>query len=75
MADKVRVAVDAMGGDNAPKEVIKGAVEAVNAKEEIQLILVGVEDKIKQELANYTYPKERIRSLSERKKIPQSWLP
>ena len=61
MADKERVAVDAMGGDNAPKEVIKGAVEAVNAKEEIQLILVGVEDKIKQELANYTYPKERIR--------------
>ncbi len=61
MADKVRVAVDAMGGDNAPKEVIKGAVEVVNAKEEIQLILVGVEDKIKQELANYTYPKERIR--------------
>ena len=61
MADKVRVAVDAMGGDNAPKEVIKGAVEAVNAKEENQLILVGVEDKIKQELANYTYPKERIR--------------
>ncbi len=61
MADKVRVAVDAMGGDNAPKEVIKGAVEAVNAKEEIQLILIGVEDKIKQELANYTYPKERIR--------------
>ena len=61
MADKVRVAVDSMGGDIAPKEVIKGAVEAVNAKEEIQLILVGVEDKIKQELANYTYPKERIR--------------
>lgn len=61
MADKVRVAVDAMGGDNAPKEIIKGAVEAVKAKEEIQLILVGVEDKIKQELANYTYPKERIR--------------
>ncbi len=61
MADKVRVAVDAMGGDNAPKEIIKGAVEAVNAKEEIQLILVGLEDKIKEELANYTYPKERIR--------------
>ncbi len=61
MADKVRVAVDAMGGDNAPKEIIKGAVEAVKAKEEIQLILVGAEDKIKQELANYTYPKERIR--------------
>lgn len=60
MADKVRVAVDAMGGDNAPAEIIKGAVEAVNAKEEIQVILVGLEDKIKEELAKYTYPKERI---------------
>lgn len=60
MADKVRVAVDAMGGDNAPAEIIMGAVEAVNAKEEIQVILVGLEDKIKEELAKYTYPKERI---------------
>ena len=44
MADKVRVAVDAMGGDNAPKEVIKGAVEAVNAKEEILLYLILYSD-------------------------------
>ena len=32
MDEMVKVAVDAMGGDNAPKEIIKGAVEAVNEK-------------------------------------------
>ena len=30
MAEIVNVAVDAMGGDNAPAEIVKGAVEAVN---------------------------------------------
>lgn len=28
MQDMIRVAVDAMGGDNAPDEIIKGAMEA-----------------------------------------------
>ena len=30
MAELVKVAVDAMGGDNAPVEIVKGAVEAIN---------------------------------------------
>ena len=30
MEEITRVAVDAMGGDNAPVEIVKGAVEAVN---------------------------------------------
>ena len=29
MSDVTRVALDAMGGDNAPAEIVKGAVEAV----------------------------------------------
>ena len=32
----IRVAVDAMGGDNAPVEMVAGAVEAVKKKPEIQ---------------------------------------
>ena len=31
MSETVRVAVDAMGGDNAPGEIVKGAVQAVQA--------------------------------------------
>lgn len=60
MAEKVRVAVDAMGGDNAPGEIVKGAVEAVSEGNGIEVILVGLQDKIKAELAKYTYPKERV---------------
>ena len=43
-----RVIVDAMGGDNAPVETVKGAVEAVN-EFGAHIILVGVEDVIKEE--------------------------
>lgn len=56
----VRVAVDAMGGDYAPYEVVKGAVEAVNERQEIKIFLVGREDSINKELSAYTYDKERI---------------
>ena len=39
-ADKpINVAVDAMGGDNAPEEVVLGAVES--AKEWTNIFLVG----------------------------------
>ena len=43
MAELVRVAVDAMGGDNAPTEIIKGVVEAVHADERVKVFLVGQE--------------------------------
>ena len=35
MSDFVNVAVDAMGGDNAPAEVVKGAVQALNQNDKI----------------------------------------
>ncbi len=56
----VRVALDAMGGDNAPHEIIKGAVEAVNRNERLHVVLVGISDVITKELATYQYPKDRI---------------
>ena len=60
MAELVRVAVDAMGGDNAPTEIIKGVVEAVHADERVKVFLIGQEDVVKKELAAYSYPAERI---------------
>lgn len=57
----IRVAVDAMGGDYAPAEMVAGAVEAVNARPEIQVILVGQEQAVAGELSKYTYQKEQIR--------------
>lgn len=60
MADYVKVAVDAMGGDNAPVEIIKGAVDAVNASEKVKVYLVGTKEAVDAELSKYTYPKERL---------------
>lgn len=60
MSEWIKVAVDAMGGDYAPEEPVKGAVEAVNARQEVFIYLVGQENALNAELAKYTYPKERI---------------
>lgn len=60
MADYVKVAVDAMGGDNAPGEIVKGAVDAVCAEKKIKVFLVGKEEQVKAELSKYTYSKEQV---------------
>ncbi len=48
----VRIAVDAMGGDNAPAEIVKGAVEFA-ASGEGQVMLVGDPEAVQRELAAY----------------------
>ena len=60
MKEFVTVALDAMGGDNAPAEIVKGGVEAVNARKEVKVLMVGREEAIQTELAKYSYDKERI---------------
>ena len=60
MSELTIVALDAMGGDNAPSEMVKGAVDAVNINKDIKVILVGQEDVVKEELAKHTYPNDQI---------------
>ena len=60
MSEYVKVAVDAMGGDNAPKEIVKGAVEAVNESGKVKVYLVGMQDVLEKELSGYTYQKEQM---------------
>ena len=61
MAETVRVVVDAMGGDNAPAEPVKAAVEAVTERDDIVVILTGKQEVIESELSKFqNYPKERI---------------
>lgn len=49
-----------MGGDNAPTEIVKGAVDAVNSCNEIKVLLVGIEESVNQELTKYEYNKDKI---------------
>ena len=60
MKEMTKVVLDAMGGDNAPHELIKGAIEAIQKRDDIHVILTGKEDVINKELAGYTYNKEQI---------------
>ena len=60
MDERTNVAVDAMGGDHAPAEIVKGVVEAVNENSRIKVYLTGRQEEIKKELVQYTYQKEQI---------------
>lgn len=60
MGEQIRVAVDAMGGDNAPGEIVRGAVAAVNGRRDILVILIGRQEAVERELAKYTYPTQQI---------------
>ena len=56
----IKVAVDAMGGDNAPGEIIKGAVDAVSRRNDIQVLLTGRKEVLEAELNKFSYPREQI---------------
>ena len=51
-----RIALDAMGGDNAPGEIVLGGIEAALGLEDIKVLLVGVQSQIEAEFAKH--PKE-----------------
>ena len=56
----ITVAVDAMGGDHAPDEIIKGAVEAVNERKDIKVLLTGKKEQIEAELKKYSFAADQI---------------
>lgn len=50
----MKIALDAMGGDHAPSEIIKGAIDALSEKKkDITIILVGQKPAIESELSKY----------------------
>ncbi len=57
----MNIVVDAMGGDHAPGEIVKGAIEALQESEQISLIFTGPEQVVNDELAKYTYDRSRVR--------------
>lgn len=75
MKDKTIVALDAMGGDHAPVEMVKGAVKAVQERTELIVKLVGDESVIRQELLNYSFPKDQIEVIHASQKIDTAESP
>lgn len=75
MPELVRVAVDAMGGDNAPYVTVKGAVDAVNESDSLKVFLVGKEEVVNTELAKYNYDKDRIEVVNATEEIEMAEPP
>lgn len=60
MQEMIKVAVDAMGGDYAPAEMVKGAINAVTLRRDIMVYLIGRQDVVKEELAKHSYNGNQI---------------
>ena len=60
MTKEIFVAVDAMGGDNAPQEIVKGCILALKEKEKLNILLVGQEKVLNKLLLNEKYDERRI---------------
>ena len=59
----IRVVLDCMGGDNAPKSTVEGAVWALKESTDIYLILAGQKEAIEKELAGKEYDATRMEIL------------
>jgi phosphate acyltransferase len=59
MDSRIIIAVDAMGGDNAPSEIVKGAILSLD-NTNIHIILVGKDDLIHEALKDYKYDTSRV---------------
>jgi len=50
----IKIALDAMGGDNAPHDVVHGGVEAARAaKGDLEVVMVGDEETVRQHLSHH----------------------
>ena len=54
VAGEIRIALDAMGGDHAPGEIVKGAVHAVMHHDGMRIILVGKQEEVRRALEEET---------------------
>lgn len=70
----MRVIIDGMGGDYAPAEIVKGAVEA--SKEfNGEILIIGDEEAIKMELAQYEYDESIIKTVHATEVITNNEAP
>src|SRR5438128_3883094 len=68
MSERVRIALDAMGGDHAPHEIVKGAILAA-FQYPVEVILVGQEEKVRRELAEIDSKQNNIEVVDAREVV------
>ena len=66
---KIRVAVDAMGGDYGPREVVKGALEAARTQQPVEVVLVGDREAVEAEISKGGDPVPSVKVVPSEGKI------
>lgn len=56
----MKVIVDAMGGDHAPDEIVKGCIEVLKLKDGFEIELIGIKSEIQKCLNKYNFNSNRI---------------
>lgn len=56
----LKIVIDAMGGDNAPAEIVKGALDALKEREDFKLVFTGDKALVNAELSKYQYDLSRV---------------
>ncbi len=69
------IAVDGMGGDFAPGEVVDGCIQAVKEYEDVHIIITGSEELIKNELDKREYKGNKIEILNAKEVISTNEAP
>ena len=69
-----RIAVDAMGGDNAPAEIVAGAIDA-SKQSSISIQLVGVPQLLEPELAKYNFDDKALQVIPAENHITENEHP
>ena len=56
----MKIVIDAYGGDNAPYEIVKGAVLSVNGNKDLSIVLVGKQQEVENILKEFKYNADQI---------------
>lgn len=56
----MKVVIDALGGDNAPYEIVKGSLDALKENDDLKIIFCGDKEKIEKVLSGFKFDNERI---------------
>lgn len=70
----MKIAIDAMGGDYAPEEIVKGAVLSLEERS-LEIILLGNVEKIKEELTKYKFKKDNLSIINCKESIDTGEFP
>ncbi len=70
-----KIIVDAMGGDHAPVEIVKGAIQALPMRENFMVVFTGDEDLIRHELEKYEYDSSRVEIVAASQVITNDDIP